>query len=69
MTPLTRALRMQAAGAPHRRVTISPYGTKYVLRGTLQGVGVRRAVVVTVWIVTHESPRPRLVTAYPSEQP
>ena len=60
------ALRQHAISASSRRITISPYGTKYVLRGTFDGPGGRRATVVSVWIVPHGSSRPRLVTAYPA---
>lgn len=46
----------------------TPYGTKYVVCGTLQSPSGHRAAVRTVWIVEHDDPRPRLVTAYPDKQ-
>lgn len=43
----------------------SPFGQKYVVRGTIQGPAGVAAAVVTVWIVLRGEATPRLVTAYP----
>ncbi len=44
----------------------SPYGTKYVIDGQVEGAVGRRARVRTVWIVETNRDQPRFVTAYPS---
>lgn len=43
----------------------TPYGQKYVVRGTLKGPTGHAAQVRTVWIVLVEEQIPRLVTVYP----
>lgn len=43
----------------------SPFGTKYEVRGSLEGPNGGAAKVVTVWIVLARPSVPRLVTAYP----
>lgn len=43
----------------------SPYGTKYMVRGTLISPMRRKAEIVTVWIVLVSESVPRFVTAYP----
>lgn len=45
------------------------HGRKYVVRGILQGPGGREAPVVSVWIVLAGEDVPRLITAYPGEEP
>ena len=45
----------------------TPYGTKYVVVGSLHTPGGEEAAVTTVWIVEASGPTaPRLVTAYPA---
>lgn len=61
------ALQQHAVTASSRRITISPYGTKYVFRGPLMGSGGQHATLVTVWVAPHGSCRPRLVTAYAAD--
>ena len=46
-------------------VESTPFGRKYLIRGTLTGVGGRTAEVVSVWFVPTEDDKPRLVTVYP----
>ncbi len=41
------------------------YGTKYEVRGILEGPKGKRAQVVSVWILLDGEAAPRLVTAYP----
>ena len=43
----------------------SPYGTKYVIDGSLLGPHGRSIKMRTVWIIDTGSQRPRFVTAYP----
>ena len=43
----------------------TPYGRKYEIRATIQGVGGRSAEVVTIWIILADESFPRFVTAYP----
>ena len=45
----------------------SPFGQKYVVRGTIQGPTGRTATIVTAWIVLAGEDMPRFVTAYPAE--
>jgi hypothetical protein len=45
-------------------VTTTPYGTKYVIEGTLNTPSGQPARVRTVWIVEADQP-PRFVTAFP----
>ncbi len=46
--------------------TISPHGTKYVIRGSLQTPHGRVVSLTTVWIVDKGQERPRFVTAIPN---
>ncbi|HEX6800405.1 MAG TPA: hypothetical protein VF116_22025 [Ktedonobacterales bacterium] len=47
-----------------REVVASPYGTKYVIEGTLPTPVGRNPAVRSVWIVDAGTEIPRLVTAY-----
>ena len=49
------------------RTQRNPYGTKYVVSGTLIGPSGAAAVIITVWIVLDGEGAPRFVTAYPGE--
>ena len=42
----------------------TPFGQKYIVRGTIHGP-MAAAAIVTVWIVLHGEDFPRFVTAYP----
>lgn len=52
------------AGADAELGASTPFGQKYVVRSTLQGL-VASAAIVTVWIVLHGEDFPRFVTAFP----
>ena len=45
--------------------TVTPYGTKYEVRGTLIGPDGQTARVVSVWIILAGEDYPRFITAYP----
>ena len=62
---LAEDLRKHAAEGFVGEGTTGPYGTKYVVRGTLRGPNGRRADVLAVWIVRRGENAPRFVTAYP----
>jgi hypothetical protein len=47
----------------------SPFGTKYVVIGTITAPNGNEANLTTVWIIESGDDRPRLVTAYPGEKP
>lgn len=44
----------------------TPYGTKYVIDGTLLAPRARAAQIRTVWIIETGDDRPRFVTAHPA---
>lgn len=66
---LRAALRRIAETHEVHQVLSTPYGTKYVLEGYLNGVNGRRAWIRSVWITETDMPAPRLVTAYPVKRP
>ncbi len=43
----------------------SPYGTKYVLDGSMGAPNGAKVLLRTVWVLEHGEVRPRFVTAYP----
>jgi hypothetical protein len=43
----------------------SEFGTKYEIRGTINGPAGRRAVIRTAWIVNAGEDQPRFITGYP----
>jgi hypothetical protein len=45
----------------------SPYGQKFIVRGSLLGPSGRSARVITVWTILTGEAAPRFVTAYPEE--
>ena len=47
----------------------SPFGTKYVVVGSMSAPNGQEVNVITVWIVEPSDHRPRLVTAYPGDKP
>lgn len=47
----------------------SPFGTKYVVSGTITVPTGKEVNLITVWIIEASQETPRLVTAYPGEQP
>lgn len=48
--------------------TDSPYGAKYVVRGTLETPRRTTIVVDTVWLLEPPDERPRFITAYPAKE-
>ena len=48
---------------------LNPYGVKYVVTGEVATPSGRLTRIVTVWIVDAGQSSPRLVTAYPAEDP
>jgi uncharacterized protein DUF6883 len=61
-----RRLALTQPAVPRDR---NPYGRKYEVYGILTGPEGKRARVTTVWIVLDGEDFPRLVTAYPGDQP
>lgn len=47
--------------------TVTPFGTKYTVVGTVQTPRGDEFSLRTVWIVERQAERPRLITAYPIE--
>ncbi len=47
----------------------SPFGTKYVVDGTITAPNGTKVNLTTVWIIESSNDRPRLVTAYPGDKP
>ncbi len=45
--------------------TVTPFGVKYVIDGSLQTPSNDVITVRTIWIIEHNGRRPRFVTAYP----
>ena len=45
--------------------SVTPFGQKYVVLGTIQGPSGRVAPIVVVWIILNGEDCPRFVTAYP----
>lgn len=43
------------------------FGTKYIVRGVLEGPNGRSAAIITVWIILSGKVAPRFVTAYPED--
>ncbi len=64
---LQQALQRHALDGEAEEQSGSPYGRKFVVRGSLQGPGGATAPLVSVWIVVQTDDSPRLVTAYPGE--
>lgn len=62
---LQEALKRHAAEGEAEEQSRSPYGRKFLVRGTLAGPGGAAAPLVSVWIVGEVDNHPRLVTAYP----
>jgi hypothetical protein len=47
----------------------SPFGTKYIVSGSITAPAGKDVNLTTVWIIESNTDRPRLVTAYPGEKP
>jgi hypothetical protein len=46
----------------------TPFGQKYLIRGTIEGPNGTKANVVAVWILAEPADGPRFITAYPEEK-
>ena len=62
---LASALRRHGRTHTVARVEPSPFGTRYVIEGTMGTPAGRSPLVRSVWFVGHGGDVPRLVTAYP----
>ena len=65
---LAQAL-LSLALAPVQSRRITPYGTKYVIRGEIPTPRTATVWIETVWMCSPPDFRPRLVTAYPARPP
>jgi hypothetical protein len=65
---LTSDLLALAATCEQFATVRTPFGVKYVVKGQIGRGAHRSASVLAVWIVEADRP-PRLVTAYPGEEP
>ena len=65
---LRDALLDHALAGIVQEVVVSPYGSRYIVRGSLRTPGGRRPlpVVCAVWQADNESEGIRLITAYPA---
>lgn len=51
------------------RISDSPFGRKYRVRGSLVGPIGRSVILITVWIRSHADAPPRFLTAFPRSKP
>lgn len=65
---LERDLRQLIKTCEVSNVEISPYGTKYEVRGTLVGPNGRTLHIVTVWIKLEATGETRFVTLFPDKE-
>ena len=65
---LAEALRRLAGSFPVLERVESPHGIKYIVIGRIETASGSSPSVRTVWIVDTGNDKPRLVTAYPSEE-
>ena len=65
---LEQELRRLIACNRVRALSLSPYGQKYMVSGTIRGPWGRSARIVTIWIVIYSGGPPRFVTAYPASR-
>ncbi len=66
---LMEALRKLADSNDVTRFSESAHGKKYVVDGRIETPRGKQPLVRTVWIVDRGMDTPRLVTAYPAEEP
>lgn len=48
--------------------SITPFGQKYTIRDTIEGLNGRTAALVSIWIVPKGEVTPRFVTAFPGDR-
>jgi hypothetical protein len=65
---LAMALRQHAADHEVAKVEDSPFGTRYVVEGTITAPDGRTPVIRSVWFINTGQDTPRFVTAYPLER-
>ncbi len=63
---LERGLLLISRNQQVKDTVFSPFGTKYVIDGSLKTPSGRSINVKTVWIIEEDQDRPRFVTAIPS---
>jgi len=64
---LAAALLKHAADHDIASVEATPFGTRYVVEGTIETPGGRTPRIRSVWFVENNQDTPRFVTAYPLE--
>jgi hypothetical protein len=62
---LARALRQHAVDHEVSKVEDSPFGTRYVIEGTIVTPDRRNPIIRSVWFIETGEEIPRFVTAYP----
>ncbi len=62
---LRAALLKHAVTYEVTRTVESPYGMQYVMEDQIETPDGRNPLIRTVWMISEENPRPRLITAYP----
>jgi hypothetical protein len=62
---LAAALATHAADHPVTKSEETPFGTRYVVEGTMQTPGGRTPSLRSVWFLEDNEGSPRFVTAYP----
>ena len=62
---LAEALLRHASEHELTKVELTPFGTRYIIEGTLQTPIGQQPRIRAVWFIESESDVPRLVTAYP----
>jgi hypothetical protein len=65
---LHAALLGHAALGETQALIPTPFGQKYLIRGTIEGPNGTTASVVAVWILAEPADGPRFITAYPEEK-
>jgi hypothetical protein len=60
-------LRRLLTGNTSEPADVSPYGLKFIVRGSVLTPSGRLARVITVWTILSGETAPRFVTAYPEE--
>ena len=64
---LATALLKHASEYEVAKVELTPFGTRYVVEGTIETPGGRTPRIRSVWFVAGNQDAPRFVTAYPLE--
>lgn len=59
------ALRIIAQSQDIKKISQTPYGTKYIIDGKIETPSEKVVKLRTVWIIEKEQKRPRFITVYP----